>query len=63
MGYPKRRIEAVVDARISALTEVRIAAVAATAANLRAQLDELNQLRAQIGVSTLELRATNRQMR
>jgi hypothetical protein len=63
MGSPKRRIEAVVDARISALTEVRIAAIAATAANLKTQLDELNQLRTQIGVSTLGLRATNRQMR
>lgn len=63
MGSPKRRFEAVVDVRIAALTEVRIAAIAATAAHLKTQLDELNQLRAQTGVSTLELRATNRQMR
>jgi hypothetical protein len=59
MGFPKRRIVAIVDARLLAITEVRIAAVAATAANLRTQLDELNQLRAQIKVSRFTLRATN----
>jgi hypothetical protein len=63
MSSLKRRIEAAVDSRIAALTEGRIAAVAATAANLKTQLDELNQLRDQIRVSTLRLRATNRQMR
>jgi len=63
MSFPKRRIEAVVDLRIAALTEGRIAAVAATVANLKTQLDELNQLRDQIRASTLRLRATNRQIR
>jgi hypothetical protein len=52
----KRPIEAVVDSRIAALTEVRSAAVAATATNLKTQLDELNQLRDQIRASTLRLR-------
>ncbi|MGY4350051.1 putative membrane protein [Bradyrhizobium sp. GM7.3] len=48
MSSLKRRIEAAVDSRIAALTEVRIAAVAATAADLRTQLNELHQLRDQI---------------
>ncbi|MCK1579734.1 MULTISPECIES: hypothetical protein [unclassified Bradyrhizobium] len=58
MSSLKRRIEAAVDSRIAALTEVRIAAVAATAANLRTQLNELHQLRDQIRESTLGSRAT-----
>lgn len=58
MSSLKRRIEAAVDSRIAALTELRIAAVAATAANLRTQLNELHLLRDQIRESTLRSRAT-----
>jgi hypothetical protein len=63
MACFKRRIEAVVDLRTAALIEERIAALAATSAKFKIWWGELNHLRDQIRVSTLEIAGDKRSRR
>jgi hypothetical protein len=48
MSSLQQRVEAINDTRLTAITDTRLATITDTAANLKAQLNDLNQLRDQI---------------